>query len=108
DPLVHATSMSRTFGSGNAAVGAVIDATFAIGPGDRIALVGPSGSGKSTMLHLISGIDRPTAGSIEWPAIGERAHLRPGGIALAFQGPSLLPALTVAENVALPLLLLGR
>jgi putative ABC transport system ATP-binding protein/lipoprotein-releasing system ATP-binding protein len=73
----------------------------------RIAIVGPSGSGKSTLLHLMAGLDEPTVGSISWPGIGSRDELRPGPVAVVFQGPSLLPPLTVAENVALPLLLAG-
>ena len=77
-------------------------------PATRIALVGPSGSGKSTLLHLMAGLDEPTVGIVDWPAIGERAALRPGPVAVIFQGPSLLPPLTVVENVALPLILDGH
>lgn len=69
--------------------------------------MGPSGSGKSTLLHLMAGLDEPTVGTVEWPAIGGPETLRPGPIALIFQGPSLIPSLSVAENVALPLLLAG-
>ena len=108
DVLVRAEGLSRVFGTGQAAVTAIADATFEVREGDCIALIGPSGSGKSSLLHLIAGLDRPSAGVIEWPAIGPREDLRPGPVALAFQGPSLLPPLTVAENVALPGLLAGR
>ena len=76
-------------------------------PGARLALMGPSGSGKSTLLHLMAGLDDPTVGSVEWPAIGSRDSLRPGPVAVVFQGPSLLPAMSVLENVALPLILGG-
>ena len=107
DPLVLADSLARAFGADPTTVLAVADASFVVGPADRIALVGPSGSGKSTLLHLVAGLDRPTAGSISWPALGDRADLRPGPIGVAFQGPSLLPPLTVVENVALPLILAG-
>jgi putative ABC transport system ATP-binding protein/lipoprotein-releasing system ATP-binding protein len=72
-----------------------------------VAVVGPSGSGKSTLLHLIAGIEDPTDGDLEWPAIGPKSRLRPGPVAMAFQGPSLLPPLSVLENVALPILLAG-
>ena len=105
--LVRADALVRTFGSGRATVSAVAGATFAVRPRDGIALVGPSGSGKSTVLHLIAALDRPTGGSITWPALGGREGLRPGPVALAFQGPSLLPPLTVLENVALPVILAG-
>jgi ABC-type lipoprotein export system ATPase subunit len=106
--LVRASGLARTFGRGPAAVVAVHGATCEIHPGARLALTGPSGSGKSTLLHLLAGLDEPTAGTITWPALGERRRLRPGPVGVVFQGPSLLPPLDVAENVALPLLLAGR
>lgn len=105
DLLVRAVEVSRVFGSGASRVEAVVDATFSIRPGDRVVLVGPSGSGKSTLLHLIAALDRPTSGAIEWPALGPSDRLRPGPVAVAFQGQSLLPPLTVLENVELPVLL---
>jgi ABC-type lipoprotein export system ATPase subunit len=108
DVLVRAEGLTRVFGTGESAVTAITDATFEVREGDCIALIGPSGSGKSSLLHLIAGLDRPSSGAIEWPAIGPREDLRPGPVALAFQGPTLLPPLTVAENVALPGLLAGR
>jgi putative ABC transport system ATP-binding protein/lipoprotein-releasing system ATP-binding protein len=70
-------------------------------------LTGVSGSGKSTLLHLLGGIDVPTTGTVSWPALGARASLRPGLIIDVFQSPSLLPPLSVLENVCLPLLLAG-
>jgi putative ABC transport system ATP-binding protein/lipoprotein-releasing system ATP-binding protein len=75
--------------------------------GAHVSLVGPSGSGKSTLLHLMAGLDEPTVGEVAWPAIGPRRALRPGPVAVVFQGPSLLAPLTVEENVALPLVLEG-
>jgi predicted ABC-type transport system involved in lysophospholipase L1 biosynthesis ATPase subunit len=108
ETLVRAVSLARSYGSGRSSVIALRDASFAVETGDTVAVVGPSGSGKSTLLHLIAGLDAPTAGSIEWPAIGDRAALRPGPVAMAFQGPSLLPPLTVVENVALPMILAGH
>jgi predicted ABC-type transport system involved in lysophospholipase L1 biosynthesis ATPase subunit len=107
DVLVRAEDLGRVFGEGEQTVAAVSGATFTLRAGAGIALIGPSGSGKSTFLHLLAGLDAPTSGAIEWPALGERAALRPALVRIAFQGPSLLPPLTVAENVALPLLLAG-
>jgi ABC-type lipoprotein export system ATPase subunit len=107
DVLVRAMDLCRSFGKGEAVVAALADASFEIAPGDRVALVGSSGSGKSTLLHLVAAIDRPTSGVITWPALGEPETLRPGPVSIAFQGPSLLPPLTVLENVELPLLLLN-
>ncbi len=87
---------------------ALASATLRIWPGQRIALVGRSGSGKSTLLHLLAGLDQPTAGTIAWPALGPVESLLPGKIALVFQAPSLLDSLSVAENVALPLLMAAQ
>ncbi len=106
-PLVVCTSVDRTYGHGSAATVALAPTDCEVRAGDRIALVGPSGSGKSTLLHLMAGLDTPTHGQITWPAIGARGDLQPGRVAVIFQGPSLLPALTVRENVALALVLDG-
>ena len=106
--LVRGTDLRRTFGTSEGGVVALGGATFEVRSGERIALVGPSGSGKSTLLHLMAGLDAPTKGEIEWPGLGPRETLRPGSVAMAFQGPSLLPPLTVLENVVLPLLLVGE
>lgn len=105
--LVVAAGVTRRFGSGGAATEALRFASCEIYPGERIALIGPSGSGKSTLLHLLGGLDNPTSGVVSWPGLGARAGLRPGKIVDVFQGPSLLPPLSVVENVRLPLLLQG-
>jgi ABC-type lipoprotein export system ATPase subunit len=107
EPLVRCAGAARTYGRGASATVALQPTDCAVPPGARIALVGPSGSGKSTLLHLMAGLDEPTLGSVTWPALGGRADLRPGPVAMVFQGPSLLAPLTVLENVALPLVLAG-
>ena len=106
--LVTCAGAGRTYGSGSTATVALQPTDCSVGPGARIAMMGPSGSGKSTLLHLMAGLDDPTVGTVEWPAIGDRGALRPGPVAVIFQGPSLLPPLTVEENVALPLVLAGE
>ena len=103
--LVSCADVARTFGSGPTAVVAVHDVTCTVSRSTRAALTGSSGSGKSTLLHLLAGLDTPTAGTVNWPGLGGHPLARPGRIGVVFQGPSLLPALTVAENVALPMLL---
>jgi len=108
DVLVRCSSAGRTYGSGAASTVALEPTDCAVAPGARIGVVGPSGSGKSTLLHLMAGLDDPTVGTVEWPAIGDRQALRPGPVTVIFQGPSLLAPLTVEENVALPLILAGR
>ena len=106
-PLVRCVGAGRTYGSVATATVALQPTDCEVLAGARIALIGPSGSGKSTLLHLLAGLDEPTVGSVEWPALGDRTQLRPGPIAVVFQGPSLLAPLTVLENVALPAVLDG-
>jgi ABC-type lipoprotein export system ATPase subunit len=107
-PLVEAQALSRIFKEENGETTALAEATCIIQPGDRIAIVGPSGSGKSTLLQLLAGLDTPSSGTLVWPALHERQSLRPAYLCIALQEPDLLPALTVAENVALPLLLIQQ
>jgi len=106
-PLVRCEGVARTYGTGPTATVALQVTDCEVFPGQRIGLVGPSGSGKSTLLHLMAGLDDPTVGAVSWPAIGARHELRPGRVAVIFQGPSLLPPLTILENVSLPLVIGG-
>ncbi|MEA2508632.1 MAG: lipoprotein-releasing system ATP-binding protein [Actinomycetota bacterium] len=101
-------AVRRVFPSGDTQRVALDTADFDIEMNESIALVGPSGSGKTTLLHLLAGLDAPSSGQLTWPALGPKEALRPRKVAVAFQGPTLLPALTVIENVALPLLLMGK
>lgn len=105
--LIAMRDVALTYGSGPTAVVAVHGATCEVPSGARLAITGPSGSGKSTLLHLMAGLERPTAGSVSWPALGAEPLGRPGLVGVVFQGPSLIPTLDVAENVALPLVLAG-
>jgi putative ABC transport system ATP-binding protein/lipoprotein-releasing system ATP-binding protein len=107
DVLAEAVDAGRVFGTNGSKVVALQHATCKIERGDRIALVGPSGSGKSTLLHLLAALDEPTSGTITWPALGERATLRPSKISFVFQTESLLAPLTVLENIEVPRLLAG-
>ncbi|WOX15995.1 ABC transporter ATP-binding protein [Streptomyces sp. N50] len=101
--LVACQAAALTFGRGPTAVVAVHGTDLSIQPGDRLAIVGPSGSGKSSLLHLLAGLERPTSGAVSWPGLDGNAD-----IGLVFQADSLVPALDVAENTALPLVLAGR
>jgi putative ABC transport system ATP-binding protein len=100
--LVRCDDAALTFGSGTSAVVAVHGARCAVRAGERIAVRGDSGSGKSSLLHLMAGLEQPTAGTVTWPGLPS-----PARIGVVFQGASLVPALDVLENVALPLLLAG-
>lgn len=105
EPLVEMQNVGKIYYRGEVREKALVSATCSVKPGDRIALVGPSGSGKSTLLHLMGGLDQPSTGSISWPGLGACENLRPQKISFIFQMQSLLPPLTVVENVELPLLL---
>jgi putative ABC transport system ATP-binding protein len=103
--LLRCEEAARTYGRGPTAVVAVHGASCEVRAGDKIAVTGPSGSGKSTLLHLMAGLELPTAGRVGWPGLGQGPLA--GKVGVVFQGPSLVPALDVAENAALPLVLAG-
>jgi ABC-type lipoprotein export system ATPase subunit len=106
--LVSLDDASRYYVDGGRQRAALTNISCQIIAGDRVAVVGPSGSGKSTLLHLMAGLDKPTRGVVSWPALGPETGLRPDEICVVFQTPSLLPTLTVLENVELSWLLSKR
>ncbi len=108
-PVLQLVDVTRVHGQGAAEVHALRGISFTAYAGELVAVMGPSGSGKSTLLTLAGGLDTPTAGtvSIEGRDLGglgraERARLRRSSIGYVFQDFNLIPALTAAENVALP------
>ncbi|MFI7501248.1 ABC transporter ATP-binding protein [Streptomyces sp. NPDC049687] len=112
---VRLTALRRRYDSTGAGVTALDDVTLALPRGSFTAVMGPSGSGKSTLLQCAAGLDRPTSGSVriagtELTGLSERrlTLLRRERIGFVFQSYNLLPALTAAQNVALPLRLAGR
>jgi putative ABC transport system ATP-binding protein len=114
DILVQARDVSRTYGHGNTAVHALRGASFTIRRGQLVALVGRSGSGKTTLLNIVGGLDTPTNGEV---VVGgrnisalpgrERTMLRRSTISFIFQSFGLIPMLTAAENVGIPLRITG-
>jgi putative ABC transport system ATP-binding protein len=113
--LVAARDLIRRFGDGETAVDALRGVSLAVGEGELTAIMGPSGSGKSTLMHLLAGLDRPTAGEV-WidgtniAALGDTqlTKLRRRHVGFVFQFFNLLPMLSAEENVLLPLELAGR
>jgi putative ABC transport system ATP-binding protein len=110
-----ARDLSRRYGAGDTAVHALRAVSVTVAEGELTAVMGPSGSGKSTLMHLLAGLDRPTAGEvwIDGTAIaalgdGELTRLRREHIGFVFQFFNLLPMLTAEENILLPLELAGR
>jgi ABC-type lipoprotein export system ATPase subunit len=108
DVLVEGKDVARRFSQGGSDILALRPASFAIRSADRIALLGRSGSGKSTLVHLIAGLDAPTGGALSWPALARDSALRPTYIGIVFQAPSLIPTLSVIENIEVPLRIGGR
>jgi len=112
--MVTVAGLTRTYASAGGDVHALRDVTFEIPRGSIAAIVGRSGSGKTTLLNCIGGLDEPSGGSvvvddIEVTALDERARtaLRRDQLAFVFQTFGLLPMLSAAENVGLPLRLRG-
>jgi len=105
--VARCAAVSRTYRTGDALLHAVRGVDCVVRASARVAVSGPSGSGKSTLLHLLAGLDRPTSGVVDWPDLGRAAGGRPARVSVVFQGPSLVPELDAAENVALPLVLAG-
>jgi putative ABC transport system ATP-binding protein len=108
--LLAVQGVHRTFGSGPAAVHALRDISFAVEPGTMVALVGRSGSGKTTLLNVIGGLDRPDRGTVtvdgvEVTALDEDglSRLRRERVSYVFQTFGLIPVLSAAENVGVPL-----
>jgi putative ABC transport system ATP-binding protein len=111
--VLRAEGLTRVFGSGDTAVHALTGASLDLAAGELVVLRGPSGSGKTTLLNLLGGLDSPTSGTV-W--LGDRnltqageaelVDVRRRDIGYVFQSFALLPMLSAAENVELPLRLL--
>jgi putative ABC transport system ATP-binding protein len=109
DPVLELQALTRVHGTGAAEVHALRGIDLAVFPGELVAVMGPSGSGKSTLLTIAGGLDSPSSGRVlvEGTDIGaisrkELARLRRRSIGYVFQDYNLIPALTAAENIALP------
>ena len=112
---VRLESVSKVYGNGNNTVTALRELSLRLEKGSFTAIMGPSGSGKSTFLHCSAGLDRPSSGSIhlgelELGSLSEEAlsMLRRERIGFVFQSFNLVPSLTAAQNITLPLRLAKR
>jgi len=111
----RAENVSKQYGEGDAAVMALDNVSIGINSAEFTAIMGPSGSGKSTLLHVLAGLDRPTSGQIhvgdiELTRLNDKQMtlLRRDQIGFIFQAFNLLPTLTAAENIRLPMKIAGR
>jgi putative ABC transport system ATP-binding protein len=112
--IVACEGLSRRYGEGDAAVDALRGVSLQFPAGEMTAIVGPSGSGKSTLMHLLAGLDKPTAGKawiddVEVTALDDKGmtKLRREKLGFIFQFFNLVPVLDAAENVELPLRIAG-
>jgi len=115
DTAVALQGVRKVYGRGESAVVALDGVDLAFARGSFTAVMGPSGSGKSTFLNVAAGLDRPSAGSImlggvDLAGLSEKrlTVLRRERVGFVFQAFNLMPALTVAQNISLPLRLAGR
>jgi len=111
-PLVRLAGLSKAFVKGKEKITIFDRLDLSVPPGDFVAVMGPSGSGKTTLLNLLGGIDRPDAGEIhvaggriDQLSEGDLARWRAANVGFIFQFYNLMPMLTAAQNVELPLLL---
>jgi putative ABC transport system ATP-binding protein len=112
--MIHLAGIERMFQVGDEAVHALRDVDLSVGAGEHIAIMGPSGSGKSTLLNIIGLLDRPDKGIYQLEGVDtteltdqQQAEVRAHKIGFIFQFFHLVPRLTAAENVELPLVLAG-
>jgi len=112
--LIELSGIERRFLLGDTTVHALADLDLSIAAGEYVAVMGPSGSGKSTLLNLLGLLDRPNAGSyrlegrdVTTLSADEQAQVRSMRIGFVFQSFHLVPRLTAAENIALPMMLAG-
>jgi len=101
EPLVHLQNVSHTYGKGTRTITALRQTDLKIYEGDFVALVGPSGCGKSTILKLVTGLIHASTGTVL--VAGREVGATPVRVGMAFQNPTLLPWLTLCDNIMLPL-----
>jgi putative ABC transport system ATP-binding protein len=114
-PVVSARDLTRQYGAGETTVHALRGVSVDVASGQLTAVMGPSGSGKSTLMHILAGLDRPTAGEVliagtQIGSLGDAqlTKLRREHIGFIFQFFNLLPMLTAKENIVLPMSIAGE
>lgn len=113
--IIQVEHLSKIYGKGENEVVALRDVSFSVNEGEFVAIIGPSGSRKSTLLHILGGVDRPTAGKVYMNGKDvyqqkedQLAIFRRRQVGLIYQFYNLIPILNVVENMTLPVLMDGR
>ena len=104
--VLTATALRKWFTSGDKRIVPVDGVDLVLGAGEIVLVTGPSGSGKTTLMQMLTGFQPPDEGNVEWPGGGAMPSW--SAVAVVPQSLGLLPELTVAENIALPLTARGR
>ena len=114
-PAARAVGLTKVYGKGDASVEALRDVSVDFAPGEFTAIMGPSGSGKSTLLHCLAGLDTPSTGrvfigDVDLTTLKEKqlTELRRDKVGFVFQTFNLVPTLTAAENITLPIDIAGH
>jgi putative ABC transport system ATP-binding protein len=112
--IIQTDNLTKTYGTGEAAVVALDHVTLKVNPGEFVAIMGPSGCGKSTLLHLLGGLDRPSEGNVDIEdtpiarmSDDDLTKLRRRKMGFVFQFFNLIPVLNAVENASLPVTLDG-
>jgi lipoprotein-releasing system ATP-binding protein len=114
DIILKATQLAKTYEEGSLRTDVLRDVNLTVHRGETVAIIGASGTGKSTLLHILGGLDAPTAGEVEvegkiMSRLSDRARgeLRNKSLGFVYQFHHLLPEFTAVENVCMPLLIRG-
>src|SRR5204863_7993061 len=107
-PVLQGRQLAKSYLSGDRRIEVLRDATLEVAPGETVSIRGESGSGKSTLLNLLSGLDTPDTGTIQWAGAAPTPDRRAQFLGMVFQSFYLIPELNAEENVLMAARILRR